>query len=226
MLNQASALNGLGHNYGRMGDNDNAMACLEQALVNRSELGVHRILMAYTAMGDVLVAQEGCEKDAILMFQKCCGLFEEGNEALVEVFLRLGQAYTKIEAWDDAVVALEKSMSIVESIEDERLSNQWKAAPSSPWEIHILRRMNHESLPERNDELIRRALFFSEAAFNLQNSKKDVNLALCLDLAQEHYFLDDVEKAPNVLQKYLDRTVQLGPSHCQSSNLCEGCNPG
>jgi len=68
-----------------------AMAYLEHAMVIESEGGGDGIGMMYCAMGDVLVAQEGREKEAILMFQKCCGLFEEGNAALVDVFLKLGQ---------------------------------------------------------------------------------------------------------------------------------------
>jgi len=212
---EAQALNGLGRNYGRMGDYDNAMACLEQALVNRSELRVHRIRLVYIAMGDVLVAQEGCEKDAILMFQQCCGLFEEGNEARVEVFLKLGQAYTNIEAWDDVVVALEESISIAESIEDKRVGNQWKVAAKQSLGNAYLEKYG-ESLPERNDELIRKALFFSDAAFHLQISNNDVKLALRLDLAQEHYFLGDTENARNMLQKYLHGTVRMGASYCQA----------
>ena len=63
---EASALHVLGDNYGRMGDYGKAMACLGQALVIASELGGDRIGLTYCAMGDVLVAQEGREKEAIL----------------------------------------------------------------------------------------------------------------------------------------------------------------
>jgi len=35
------------------------------------------------------------------------------------VFLKLGQAYTTIRAWDDAIAYLEKGLSIADSIEDE-----------------------------------------------------------------------------------------------------------
>jgi len=71
----------------------------------------------------------------------------------------------------------------------------------------------YESLPERNDELIRKALFWSQAAFHLPNEV--AILALFLDLAQEHYFLGDLEKAHAALKTYLGGTVQLGPSYCQ-----------
>ena len=90
---EAAALRGLAHNYGRMGDYGNAMAYLEQALVIRSELGGDGIGLTYSAMGNVLVAQEGREKEGILMFQKCVGLFEQGNIALMPLFLKLGQAH-------------------------------------------------------------------------------------------------------------------------------------
>ena len=45
-----------------MGDYDNAMAYLEQAMVIESEGGDDCIGLIYCAMGDVLVAQEGREE--------------------------------------------------------------------------------------------------------------------------------------------------------------------
>ena len=68
---EALALHRLGHNYGCMGDYGNGMAYLEQALVIESERGDARIALIYSAMGDVLLDQEGREKEAILMYQKC-----------------------------------------------------------------------------------------------------------------------------------------------------------
>jgi len=70
---EALALNVIGHNYGRMGDYGNAMTYMEQALVIESERGEDSI-RTYSAMGDVLAAQEGLEEEAILMFLKCIGL--------------------------------------------------------------------------------------------------------------------------------------------------------
>jgi len=207
---EASALNGLGHNYGLVGDYGKAMEYLEQA----PERGDDRKGLTYIAMGDVLVAQEGREKEAILMYQKCVGLFEQGNEELMPVFFKLGQAYTQIDAWDDAIASLEKGLSIAESREDERCVNQMKALAKQSLGNTYLEK--YQSLPERNDELIRKALFWSEAAFNLLNSKGIENLALYLDLAQDHYFLGDLEKAHNMLKRYLDGTLRLGASHCQA----------
>jgi len=99
---EASALNGLGHNYGLVGDYGKAMAYLEEALVIESERGDDRKGLTYTAMGDVLVAQEGREKEGILIYQKCVGFLEGGNksEVLIEVILKLGQACKLIKAWD------------------------------------------------------------------------------------------------------------------------------
>jgi rubrerythrin len=187
---------------------------LEQALVIASELGDDRIGTTFCSMGDVLVAQEGREKEAILMFQKCVVLFEEEDASdLMRVFLKLGQAYTKIEAWYDAIASLEKGLSIADSIEDERFGNQLKAAAKRSLGNTYLEK--YESFSERNDELIRKALFFV-AACNLPIPLVDVDLFLFLDLAQEHYFLGDSEKAHAALKKYLDGTVRLGASHCQS----------
>ena len=214
---ESYALNGLGFNYGRMGDYGKAMAYLEQALVIESERGDDRKGMTHCAIGDVLVEQEGREKEAILMFQKCVGLCEEGNSSdeLVQVFLKLGQAYTNIEAWDDAIASLEKA---TESSEYESLDNLSKSRVKQSLGNTYLAK--HESLPERNDEVIRKALFWSEAAFDLQNSEWQnegrVHFDLSLDLAQEHYFLGDTERAHFRLKRYLDGTVKMGPTHCLS----------
>jgi len=70
----------------------------------------------------------------------------------------------------------------------------------------------YASLPERKGELISEALLLTEAAFNFQSSKGVVSLALDLDLAQEYYFVGDLEKAHASLKRYLDETVQLGPT--------------
>jgi len=107
----------------------------------------------------------------------------------VDPSVKFGQSCTTIGAWDDAITYsyLEKGLTITESIEDDSLGNQLNGvAKQSLGNTYIEK---YEALPERNDELIRKALFWSEAAFNLQNSKGSVNLALYLDLAQEHYFL-------------------------------------
>jgi len=101
-----------------MGEYDNAMAYLEQSLAIESEREDDGIGLTYGTMGDLLVVQEGREKEAILMFQKFIGLFEEGNtsEELIRVFVKLGKAFTKNRAWDDAIASLEKGLSIADSI--------------------------------------------------------------------------------------------------------------
>jgi len=211
---EASALNIVGHNYGRMGDYGNAMACFEQALVIDSERGGDRgggdrIGRAYSCMGDMLEAQEGREKEAIVMFQKSVGYFDEGNtsEKRIRVFLKLGQAYTTIGAWDEAIASLEKCLSITESIEDERLGNQLKALAKLSLGKTYLEKFycTNESLvgiPERNDELIRQALYWSEAGFKCLDPENQIEIdpTCFLDLAQEYYFLGDSEKAHNMLK--------------------------
>jgi len=215
MESEASALHRLGHNYGRMGDFGNAMAYLEQTLAIESEED-DTIAKTYCAIGDVLKAQEGREKEAILVFQNVLGCLSKSiyqTHLCGRVFFKLGQAYTKIEAWDDAITYLEKGLSMTDSIEDERFDNQCKTQGKQYLENTHLEK--YESLPERNDEVIRKVLFWSEAAFNLQNSKEEENLDLFLDLAQEHYFLGDSEKAHAALKRYLEATMKLGPSYCQ-----------
>ena len=117
------------------------------------------------------------------MYQKCVGSLEEGhsNPNLIRVFLKLGRAYRSIGAWDDAVASLEKGLSITESIEDARIGNQLKGLAKQSLGNTYLEEC--ESVPERIDELVRKAIFWSEAAFNLQHDATD---ELLLDLAQEH----------------------------------------
>jgi len=164
---EASALYGLGKNYGVMGDYGKAMTYLEQALVIESHRQGNGLGMAYGVMGDLLVAQEGREKEGILMYQKCVGVLEEGNassDALIRVFLNLGQAYRSIGAWDDAIAYLEKGFTIAESIEDESLGNQSLNIVANQLKARAKQELGstylekHESLPERNDELVRKAL--------------------------------------------------------------------
>jgi len=169
--------------------------------------------MVYSVMGDVLVAQEGREKESISMFQNACEFFTDDNSWM---FVKLGQTCRSIGASDVAIAYLDKSISIVDPIEDERLFQVKVAAKKSLGNTHLKKFYAYEStagIPERNDELIRKALFWSEAAFECQGG---VNLACSIDLAQEHYFLGDSEKAHNMLKEYLDAIVKLGPSHCQT----------
>jgi len=116
-----------------MGDYDTVMEYFEQDLAIQSEMmgdrfGL-RVGMTYIGMGEVLVAQEGREKEAIKMYQHACVIFSErevGNaeqEELSKTFLKIGKAYMAIEAWDDAITALFKSMTGIESFEVEIFVN-------------------------------------------------------------------------------------------------------
>ena len=144
------------------------------------------------------------------------------------MLLKLGRAYATIEVWDDAIATPQKSISIPESIEDDRRVNQLKAsAQQALGKVYLAKfcsTCTDESLPERNDELIREAFFWSEAALECQGDyigTIDLHLDLFLDLAQEYYYLDEWEKAHDTLKNYLDGIVQLGPSRCHScSQMC------
>jgi len=119
---ESDALHGLGDNHGRVGDYEKALKYLDQELVAVSKLGfIVEQGRTHSCMGDVLLAQDGREKEAIEMFQKASGIFETYNDTgeVSRVLCKLGEAYTRIEAWDDAITALEKSISISASIEFE-----------------------------------------------------------------------------------------------------------
>jgi len=74
---EADALHGLADSHGRVGDYDKAMKYLELELVALSELGfIVEQGRNHSCMGDVLLAQDGHEKEAIEMFQKASGILE------------------------------------------------------------------------------------------------------------------------------------------------------
>jgi len=78
---EAEALHGLGGNHRRMGDYDKAMEYLEQGLIPLSETGyIVGQGRVYYIMGDVLLAQDGREKEAIEILQKASGILETCND--------------------------------------------------------------------------------------------------------------------------------------------------
>jgi len=226
---EAMTFNGLGNNYGHIGEFGIAMECLEQGLEICSEMGKrYGQARGYAYMGDLLVAQDGREKEAIEMFQKACGILEEGDHpaTLSMTFCKLGQAYSGIGAWDDAITSMQKSKVIAQSIKDAKMSYEWKVtADQALGKTYLEQYYTDVSLvgfPERKDELIRKALFSSEKAEKYYSSVGRTWSGSFLDLAQEHCFLGDTEKAHIALKEYLDATVKLGPSHCQTClQICE-----
>jgi len=114
-----------------------------------------------------------------MVFQTFIGLFEEGNtsEELIRVLVKLGKAFTKIRAWDDAIASLEKRLLIAESIEDESRGNTLKAAAKLSLVNTYLEK--YASLPERKDELVSEALLLTEAS-RLQFSKLQRSCDSCL----------------------------------------------
>ena len=122
LTGEADALHGLGNNHGRVGDFEKATEYLDQELVALSKLGdIFGQGRVCSVMGDVLLAQDGREKEAIEMFRKASGILEtcDDPEGLSQVLCQLGEAYTRIEAWNDAITALEQSISISASIDFE-----------------------------------------------------------------------------------------------------------
>jgi len=244
---EAEALHGLGGNHGHLGDYDKAMEYLDQGLVPLSELGdIFEQGRVYYVMGDVLLAQGGREKEAIEMLQKAYGILETCNhpDGLSQILCQLGEAFRGIEAWDDSITALEASISIAASIEYELYRNENnREAYQVLGHTYLEQYYSDESLfavPESREKVIRKASLCSQEAINLRReddlSKPSLYLdpGIYLDLAQEHYFLDDMEKAQAMLKKYLDLTVDAGSSHCQTCHqscakdetmmVCVGCH--
>jgi tetratricopeptide (TPR) repeat protein len=238
---EAEALYGLGYNHGRVCDCDKAMEWLEQGLVPLSDtgdiVGQGRI---YYVMGVVLLAQDGREQEAIEMLQKANGILEtcDDPEGMSFILCKLGEAYTRIVAWDDAIKALEKGISIAVSIEFQFKSNELQSqANQLLGQTYLEQYYSDESLvgvPATREEVIRKASLCSQEAINLRREDDPTKPIVYLDLVQELYFLGDTENAQAVLTEYLDRTVKLGPSHCQTCHqscakdetmmVCVGCH--
>ena len=147
---------------------------------------------------------------------------------LFYLFCKLSEAYTTIGAWDDAIAYLEKVLSIAESIEEDEtiyhvLNFTGKEAMGNVYlEKFYSTDESLVGIPERNDDLIRKALFWSEVAWEHCSSNSNCSSeGKNLDLAQEYYFLGDSEKAHAALKGYLEGTVQSGTSCCQTcSQIC------
>ena len=124
---EAEALHGLGDNHLRMGDYNKAMEYLEQELVPLSDTGdIPWQGRVYSAMGVVLLEQDGRGQEAIEMLRQAYGILETCDfpEGLSWILCTLGEAHTRIEAWDEPITALEKGISISASMEFEVIRNQ------------------------------------------------------------------------------------------------------
>jgi len=79
---EAETSHGLGYNYGRVGDCDNATEYFEQELVALSELGdIVEQGRAHFAMGhELIVTPDGHHQEAIEMLQKALGISETNDD--------------------------------------------------------------------------------------------------------------------------------------------------
>jgi len=219
---ESDALLGLGCNHGFLGNYEKGMEYLEQGLVALSELGnIYGQGRVCSNMGHVLLSQDGREKEAIEMLQKSYGILETCDypEGLSWILCKIGEAFRRIEAWDDAITALKKSISISASIELEVDRNEHQSQTNQVLgQTYLEQYYSDESLvsvPESREEVIRKASLCSQEAIKLGREDDPNKPGIYLDLAQANYFLGDTEKAQAMLKEYLDQTVKLGPSHCQ-----------
>jgi len=223
----AQALQGLGYNYQRMGDYEKAMMYFELRLLARSDylkraLGRNDLGKAYSCVGGVLLAQDGREQEAIEMFQKASGILEtcDEPEELSWTLCKLGKSFRGIEAWDDAITALEKSISTSASIEFQVERKELQSEANQVLgRTYLEQYYSDKSLvgvPETREEVIRKASLCSQEAIKLGRENYPSKPSIYLDLTQEHYFLGDTEKSQAMLKEYFDQTVKLGPSHCQT----------
>ena len=236
---QSITLFDLGQNYRCMCDYKTAMKFLKQCLVIESETG-NSLGQArtFSCMGDVLLVQGCCEKEAVDMYQKACSIYPEGTAeagAFLDMTLhRLGKAYREIGAWDEAIEALEKSVKVAESFQDEQKSIKSRAGGyQAMGETYLEQYCTDESLvefPEQRTEILRKAATYSR---NAANMKGFGSACLLLDVAQEQYFLGNRDDAHRLLKRYLDATMREGPTRCQACQqksgkdaamqICGGC---
>ena len=149
------------------------------------------------------------------MFQKASGILEtcDDQEGLSRVLCNIGIAYTRIEAWDDSITALKKSISIAASIEFEVTLNPKSQAYQVLGWTHIpravlWRRIAGWCTSIAREEVMRKASICSQEAMNLLREDDPRKPKIYLDLAQAHYFLGDMENAELALKKCMDKTLK------------------
>jgi len=189
---EAKALNGLGSNYGKLGEFGIAVGYLEQQLAIVSDMGDSVAeARAHFAMGNVLLAQGGREKEAIQMLQKARGISETSDDkkSLSWTLCKLGEAFRGIEAWDESIAALENSILIAESIEVEGKQNCKIKANQVLGQTYLEQYYSDESLvdvPEKRDEVIERRANIIRPALCCSEKAVKCGLSVLLDMAQEH----------------------------------------
>ena len=241
------ALQALGRIYGSLGDREHAMNYLEQALALVSEVGdinKEAIAKTHAAIGDLLIAMNGYEMEAIEAYQQCCDIYPEAESldegALSFTFSKLGLAFEEIGAWDDAIAAHRRSISTAESIQDEETKNQCQGqAHQAMGHTYLEQYCTDERLidiPLERDEILRKAAYCTDTAIYNYYKKAGVvgDAVALLDLAQVQYYLGYIESAQEVLVHYLDTILSEGPLFClackQTSGkdaimrTCGGCN--
>jgi len=244
LVAQSAALDCLGKNYALLGEYENAMEFLKEALAIANMNGwCFFQASAFSSMGDVLVAQGGREQEAIEMYQQACGNLTETDSNLSEIdteksllstiLCKLGELHKDIGAWDDAIEVLTQSISVVESVENGTYRGQFVGQANQVMGVTYLEQYHtDESLaesPEQRLEILHKAFSCSKRAVD----RYQQDPAVLLDLAQEFYFLNDMTLAHDYLKKYLDKTLDLGPTMCQGCyqtsqedavmEKCSGC---
>jgi len=238
---ESGALLVLGMNCGSLGDYKNALKYLEQSLAIEISIGresdVFRVNI-YLCMGGVLIAMGGFEKEAIEVHEKACALYSETTnkkEAMwSETFRKLAEAHREIWSWDDAISALNHSVTIAQSIEDEQVSIHCQGmAYKTLGQTYLEQYCADESLADSHEIL---CCAYNSSMTAVQLLKRDCHddNVLLLDLAQEQYFLGGVENAQVFLEDYLDTIISSSPLLCEACDqksgtgaimqICGGCN--
>ena len=172
-------------------------------------------------MGALLLAQGGREKEAIEVMQKSCVIFSgtTGDDAVFRNQAR------HIEAWDDAIKALNSSISVAENIEDKRDSCRSHGQSCQVMgQTYLEQYCTADALVASPQQ---KALSYSINAIKLDYIK-----LVTLDLAQKYFLLDEMDDE-HCLNTYMDTTMKRGPSLCQACHQscekdgsmakCSGC---
>ena len=210
-------------------------ACLEQGLVGLSELGNIRDQgRVYSVIHGRYTFSRGWSRtEAIELFQKSYRISEETmtQKDRARYYCRLGIAFRTIEAWDYAITALEKRISMSASIELDVRRNELQCETyrvlGQTYLEHYYCYASLLGVSETREEVIRKASLCSQEAINL---RREDNPSIYLDLAQANYFLGDREcpgYAQGIHGQNLEtRTITLPTCHqtCPKDAHMEKCS--
>lgn len=251
---EADILSNLGRSYGIKGDPEKSEYYMKR--VNQMVLD-HQLDKMFEwhkeivmNMAEIHFHLENHELDAIDFYQRVLVLIRKkypkatddklayiGSEHLSgKVYRNIGTALLRLKSYEEAIEALDRSISLltrsqVPKYRDAELFKSYQEQGRA----YLERFCWDEGLssPKERRKNLDLSLEFSSKALNLIDQEESGDRNLYLDMAQEHYLLNDAQKSHEFLKKFLDFAVKAGPLYCQFCHqtspkedmmqVCKGC---